>query len=155
MARPASGLGPEAVEDQILRLTSAGYLDDAEFARAWIDDRIRLRHYGRQRIASELVAHGVDPAYFSSQLDEVCGEEQELARAISLLGTKYRPVAARNPRTDIHRAYQWLLRRGFSNGVARRAANGLGERNGSSSAECSGGTFLDTPDGGRYDDVGK
>jgi regulatory protein len=119
----ASGLGPEAVEDQIARLSDAGYLDDAEFARSWIDDRIRVRHYGRDRIASELAAFGVDPSVFSSLLDEVCTEEQELTRAAWLLETKRHRGAGRDSVAGLHRAYQWLLRRGFSAGVARRAVN--------------------------------
>lgn len=117
----ASGVSPEAVEEQIARLIRAGYLNDADFARAWIDDRLRIRHYGRQRIKSELIAKGVDPEVFEADLEALCAEDNELTRAVWLLETKLPRRSSVDDAQGRRRAYHWLLRKGFSSSVARGA----------------------------------
>lgn len=116
-----SGLGPESVGRLIDRFTRSGYLDDSDFARAWIDERTRVKRYGRRRIASELIARGVDQRLFETELDAFCPDEDEPARAEQLLLEKY-PDGEQLMEPDAQRrAYQWLARRGFGSGAARTA----------------------------------
>jgi regulatory protein len=54
------GLSAEAVAEAIERVRRAGLLDDAAFARAWVDDRASARGRGKRTLAAELRAKGVD-----------------------------------------------------------------------------------------------
>lgn len=151
----ASGLGLEAVEAQIGRLVAAGYLDDAEFARAWIDERVRISQYGRRRITSELIARGVDQEMFTPYLDELCSDDTELERAARAVKKKFFSVGRAETVRELHRAHQWLLGRGFSNGVARSAINQCDKEQKRISGSSEPRGFLDTPESRLYDDVGR
>ena len=54
------GLGDEARAEVIARLEAAGYLDDAAFARFWVDSRQRFRPRSRRALRYELQQKGVD-----------------------------------------------------------------------------------------------
>src|SRR5579872_4582812 len=50
----------EMISQVVEELRTAGYLDDAEFARHWVQDRADRKRYGRTRLAAELNRKGVD-----------------------------------------------------------------------------------------------
>lgn len=153
-----SGFPPEVVSEQLRRLARAGYLDDAEFARAWIDERVHAKHYGARRIRAELLSRGVDPDFFEELLETLCSEEAERARAWKLLEARFGAPPQADSAAHQRRTYQWLLRRGFSPSVAQAAARRL-----SAGTEVTahvdeprhGLRLLDTPQTPRYHDVGK
>lgn len=117
----ASGLAPEAVESQVASLERAGYLDDVLFARAWIDERVRTKKYGRRRIESELLGKGVGRETFGPELDAVCSEAEEEQRAVSLLESKEGSSLSASGVAERRRLHELLVRRGFSASAASRA----------------------------------
>ncbi len=62
---------PAALCDQVIeRLLEMGYLDDAAFARAWVDSRDRARPRGSSALRSELRRKGVPDSTIREILDE-------------------------------------------------------------------------------------
>lgn len=114
----AKGHPQEAVQRALAQLQARGLLDDHAFAAAYVADRRRLHGWGTDRIAHELARLGADPAAVQAALADSAGgsdEEQELQRALQLLS---RRAPGRPPQAAQRRAYQLLLRRGFSTTVA-------------------------------------
>lgn len=116
----AKGHDEAAIEAVVVRLCDEGLLDDAAFAAAFVADRRRLSGWGAGRIAHELGRLGVDQAVVSAALPDSDDETaDELARARAALS---RRGPARPPLEPARkRAYDYLLRRGYSTTVAYRA----------------------------------
>jgi regulatory protein len=99
-------------------LTSRGYLDDARFARQWVEVRA-ARGYGPARLMAELRARGVVAALIKAALAALDPDgEVERARAAA----RRRLPALRGVRGDraASRLHAHLLRRGFDAGVVAR-----------------------------------
>jgi len=120
-----------AVEDALQRLAADGLLDDAAFARSYVADKRRLGGWGSERIRRGLRALDVE----ASIVDDVLaggpeGEGDEFDRALAVLRRKGAP--GKPGEAERRRAYQTLLRRGFSSSVAyaavRRWADGEAPR---------------------------
>ncbi len=58
------------VETVVVRLAELGYLDDAAFARAWLESRDRSRPRGEAALRRELALKGVDPAIVAAVIEE-------------------------------------------------------------------------------------
>jgi regulatory protein len=116
------GHDDEAVAGALQRLTGDGLLDDAEFAGSYLADKRGLSGWGRQRIRRGLAELGVDQAVIDAALGAAAageGDEAELERALAALRRRGAP----QPPLDAarRRAYQVLVRRGFSTAVAYAA----------------------------------
>lgn len=111
----------EAVAAALERLASAGLLDDADFARRYVADKQGLNGWGVVRIRRGLAQLGVPTDLVDAALTgEQSGcDEAELERALRILSQKGAP---QHPLEEARRrAYQALLRRGFSAPVAYSA----------------------------------
>ena len=134
--RRLSGAGYRAdlVEGVIERLLELGLLDDAAFARAWVESRDRVRPRGERAMRQELALKGVAREIIDLLLDErrdasarpaadglvmsadQVGAERLLARHARSLSR----VA--DPRQRRQRAYALLARNGFDPEVCRMMA---------------------------------
>jgi regulatory protein len=125
---------PEPVVAGVIeRLASEGLVDDRAFAAAFAADKRRLAGWGAGRIARELARHGVADAIAQAALSSSDDDADELARALLVLAGR---GPARPPLDAARkRAYDHLLRRGYSTAVAYRAV-----REWSASAAVSGPT---------------
>ena len=75
------GGGPdEAAEAVLNRFTDAGLIDDAAFARAWVESRHHSRGLSKRSLSAELRRHGVDNDEIREAVD-VLDPEQEVATA--------------------------------------------------------------------------
>ena len=114
---------PDEVERTLSRLTSMGLLDDADFARQWVESRHRNNGRGRIALRNELRTKGVDPAVAESALALV-DDEDERARAEELLARKVGSLSAADvaDRADrdrhTRRLVAMLARRGYPANVA-------------------------------------
>jgi regulatory protein len=116
------GHDDEAVAGALERLAGDGLLDDAEFARSYVADKRGLSGWGSRRILRGLtelgVAHDViDAALGAAAATE--GDDAELERALAVLRRRGAPQAPLDAAR--RRAYQALVRRGFSTTVAYAA----------------------------------
>jgi regulatory protein len=124
-----AGYRSDLVDTAIARLAELGMLDDAVFARAWVESRDRARPRGERAIREELRQKGVDRSVVDSILDErragadpEVGSPDRLA-AERLLARNERSLArVTDPRQRRQRAYALLARNGFDPETCREVA---------------------------------
>jgi len=89
------GYEPGLVETVLDRLVSMKYLDDEEFARAWVESRDRAKPRGEHALRLELGRKGID----RQTVDAVLDRRTEASQAAALLTTEaeYRPDTNHNP----------------------------------------------------------
>jgi regulatory protein len=126
------GYRAEVVEEALGRMLELEFLDDASFARAWVESRDRARPRGEMALRRELALKGIDRAL----VDEVLGErgaaraglaERSVAETGEAARESVDEVAARrlmerrlpallreaDPRRRRQKAYALLARNGF------------------------------------------
>jgi regulatory protein len=114
----AAGLEAELVEATLARLTEHGYLDDAEFARFWVENRQQFRPEGSQALRGELRQRGVAADTIEAalaDLDPTTGAyEAAHPRAVRLAA-----LARTDPASFRRKLGDFLLRRGFEYEVVK------------------------------------
>ena len=115
-----AGYRPCTVEMVIYKLQRENLLDDADFARQWVESR-QTHKLGRSRIAQELRRKGVSQEEAEEALS-VIDDEDQLAGAVALV----EKAAARiKPGEDMRKASSriagMLARRGYSWDIAKQA----------------------------------
>jgi len=109
---------PAAIDQAVTELSEAGFLDDADYARRFAEDRRALQSWGRDRIERDLLRRGVEPGLIERGLAQ--GEEHdELEAALGVLGERL-PSPTEGDR-ERNRAWQMLVRRGYSSELAYEA----------------------------------
>lgn len=102
---------PPACTDVIIgKLEDRRYLDDRDFARLWIEDRLRLNPKGRWALRQELRQKGIDEVLIDEAL---CGYDETRA-AITALTPKLRQWGKADEDTLKKKIYAFLSQRGFS-----------------------------------------
>ncbi len=111
---------PEDVAARLLdRFEEVGLVDDAAFAREWVEQRQSGRGLARRALAMELRRKGVDDEVAREALDEIDPEDElEVARA--LVRAKLRTVRNLDRDKAVRRLVGMLARKGHSAGVAFR-----------------------------------
>jgi regulatory protein len=140
-----AGYRADLVDGALERLTELGYLDDAAFARAWVESRDRARPRGARALRAELRRMGVpaadaeaalaarearasgadpdDPRLVPGAGERAASEASDDAAAVRLLARKgaglLREADLRKRRA---KAYALLARGGFDPGTAGRVS---------------------------------
>lgn len=115
-----AGYRPCTVEMVLYKLERENILDDADFARQWVEARASNK-VGSRRIAQELKRKGVNDEEAAAALEDF-GEEAQLASAIALAEkavSRLRPGEDR--RKSVSRITAMLMRRGFSWDMSKAA----------------------------------
>jgi regulatory protein len=111
----------DLIRSVVEMLAARGYVNDREFAGAWVRDRVRLKPKGRRGMRAELVAKGVAAEDVEAVLSEnVTDTEEELARRA--LAPRLAAIEARGEEKARRAILSFLARRGFDAGLARRIA---------------------------------
>jgi regulatory protein len=114
----AAGLEADLVEATLTRLAAQGYLDDAEFARFWVENRQQFRPKGSQALRGELRQRGVDSETVEAALagldPAVSAYEAARPRAIRLAA-----LAQADATVFRRKLGDFLLRRGFEYEVVK------------------------------------
>ncbi|WP_152627463.1 regulatory protein RecX [Streptacidiphilus melanogenes] len=111
---------PDEVAEQVLdRLTEVGLIDDAAYARSWVEQRQRNRGLARRALAGELRAKGVDSALVAEAVAEVDPDDEEAA-ARRLVERKLASTRALDRQVRLRRLAGMLARRGYPEGLALR-----------------------------------
>ena len=114
------GYRPCTVEMVLYKLEREHLLNDADFARQWVEARSG-RKMGRSRIAQELRRKGIDADEAEEALSAI-GEDAQLADAIALAEkAAARAKSDENPRKTYQRIAAMLARRGFRWDIAKEA----------------------------------
>lgn len=109
---------PEDVADRVLdRFCDVGLINDAEYARMWVDSRHRTRGSARSVLRQELRRKGIDAELAEAALEQI-DTEDERERARDLVRVKARGLTRLDPAARTRRLVGMLQRRGYSAGVA-------------------------------------
>jgi regulatory protein len=108
---------PEEIAQQVLdRMESVGLVDDAAFARDWVESRQQRRHLSKSALRRELQTKGVDRDQIEQAVADVGGED-ELEAAEALAGKKLAGMSGLPREVQYRRLAGMLARRGFGSGV--------------------------------------
>ena len=105
------GFAEPAVEEALQRLESWHYIDDADFARYWVENREANRPRGKRLLEQELRHKGVDREVARSAIE--AAEPDEFAAALELANGKMRSYANLDPQVARRRLAGFLGRRGY------------------------------------------
>ena len=106
------GIADEVANATMYRLQEAGLINDAEFAKAWVQSRHYAKKLSKRMIAGELRIRGVDQLSIDAALDEIDGED-EYRMAFSLAMKKYSTMSRLESEIQIRRIQSLLQRKGF------------------------------------------
>lgn len=102
----------EVVEAVVARLSNDGYLDDADFARFWVENRQQFRPKGVAVLRQELRQRGLDNEVIEGALAEVDPVEAAY-RAARPRALRLTEMARSDPALCQRKLSEFLLRRGF------------------------------------------
>lgn len=101
---------PTPVLDAVIeRLKNAGLVNDAGFARSWVDNRTALRPRGRRALSYELRQRGVDADIIEGSLVQV----DDSALAYEAAGRRAARFANLDWNTFRQKMFRFLAQRGF------------------------------------------
>jgi len=113
------GFSPPAIDAAMVRLRDWHYVDDADFAARWVENRQQHRPRSVRMLAHELRAKGVDATTIDETLEDAGVDEVGDARE---LAEKQRAkYAGLDPDVQTRRISAFLARRGYSYDVIRQA----------------------------------
>jgi regulatory protein len=109
---------PDDVATRLLdRFEEVGLVDDAAFARDWVQSRQAGRGLARRALAAELRRKGVDNAVVDEAVDAV-DPEDEVESARMLVRRKLPSLQRFDSVTQVRRLTGMLARKGYPSGVA-------------------------------------
>ena len=121
---------PEDIRNRILdRFDDVGLIDDAMFARMWVESRHAGRGLAKKALAHELRRRGVDSSIVDEAVAEL-GPEQEEATARALVARKLPAMRGLDAASRTRRLVGMLARKGYPAGLAFRVVRDALERDG-------------------------
>jgi regulatory protein len=115
------GTAPDVVAAVVSRLRDAGLLDDAAFARAWVENRQAFQPRGVRGLRYELERKGIDPEVVA----QVVAGIDETESAYRAAKARARQVASLDREAFRRKLGGFLARRGFAYDVIREVVDRL------------------------------
>jgi SOS response regulatory protein OraA/RecX len=136
------GIPAEAAEAILIRFTDAGLIDDAVFARAWVESRHHSRGLSKRSLSAELRRHGVQSEEIREAVDAL-DPDQEVATARRLVERKMASTRGRPPEARARLAAGMLARKGYPPGLAFRLIREVMQQEGAELDEIDPDQYLD------------
>jgi regulatory protein len=108
------GVETDVAEETLRTLVDQGYVDDARFARLFVQDKQELEQWGSDRIRRTLLDRGIDRELTEETIQ--AESETELDRALELLRRRF-PCPPRD-RRERDQALGVMLRKGYDGDLA-------------------------------------
>lgn len=116
---------PDEIANAVLdRFTEAQLIDDAAFARAFVNSRLAISGKSRSVIARELKQKGVS-AEDAQEALSIIDSELEDQTAYSVAKKRYQQLSSLAPEVRRRRLMGFLMRRGFSSSLTTRILRDL------------------------------
>jgi len=121
------GEGEADVDAAVERLTAAGLLDDATYARAFVRSKVSSQGFSRRRLQQELAKRGVARDVADSAITEVLHDDEvdEAANIERAALKKLRTLRGLDEETQRRRLYAYLARRGYEISALRAVVERL------------------------------
>jgi SOS response regulatory protein OraA/RecX len=120
-----------AIEQALDEFEKYRYLDDAAFARAWVESRVRSKGFARGRLSQELRSKGLDQELIEDALSQIEPEdEKDRCEEMALKKLGHRTLPPSGPSQEdrkerdkvLRRVVGFLARKGFNQGMALSCA---------------------------------
>lgn len=108
----AAGLAPEAAERIIGRLVEERFIDEARYARFFVNDKLRFNKWGRVKISYELYRKEIPASIREEALDAI-DETEYRSILFDLLKSKRRSVKGKDDRDTFGKLLRFASGRGF------------------------------------------
>ncbi len=126
------GIPDEAAEEVLGRFEDVGLIDDAAFARAWVESRHHSRGLSGRALSAELKQRGVAADEIRAAIDGQLGPDAEISAARHLVDRKLNATRGLPPEQRTRRLAGMLARKGYPAGLAfrviREALEAAGEQ---------------------------
>jgi regulatory protein len=111
---------PDGIADSVLgRFTDVGLIDDAAFARAWVESRHYSRGLAGRALTAELRQRGVDDGEIREAVAGL-GLDAEVSTARALVARKLEATKGQPTQARVRRLTGMLARKGYPPGLAFR-----------------------------------
>jgi len=107
----------EIAESVLARFAEVGLIDDAAFAKAWVESRHHSRGLARKALAAELRQRGIDDGEVRAAVDSL-GPQDEVEAARRLVLKRMAATRGRPLPTRARQLLGMLARKGYSAGLA-------------------------------------
>lgn len=118
------GFDEEAIRKAMKYLKEQKYINDEEYARSYVKDKVNIRKLGYVRIKNELYQKRIDSEIIEDTLGELIDMEDEYRRALELAEKKMNTTYKND---DTQAAYRklggFLQRRGYSMDTTLKVLN--------------------------------
>ncbi len=115
------GFPPTAIVTVIENLRQQEYLDDHDFVRMWVNERVASKKWGKTKIRMELMSKGVDREIINTELSRY-SDQEEKEFALDLARKKYLESRNLDPLKRRRRLCQFLNRHGFDSSTIEEVA---------------------------------
>jgi regulatory protein len=110
----------EAANEVLGRFEDVGLIDDAAFARAWVESRHHSRGLAGRALSAELEQRGVAPDEIRAAIEDQLGPDAEADAARRLVARKLPGTKTLSPEQRTRRLAGMLARKGYPAGLAFR-----------------------------------
>ncbi|MSB17796.1 regulatory protein RecX [Finegoldia magna] len=111
----------EIIDEVITKLKNLDLLDDYNYSKIFINDKINLTNYSKRRIINDLYQKGIDKKIYEDYLEEVFGYNMELDKATQIVETKINIWKEKYEGYELkNKIVTFLLQKGFSYDVAKQ-----------------------------------
>lgn len=114
--------------DGILKdLIKNSYLNDREFATAFIEDKINLKKWSRRKLKAELMKRGLNPDLITELINEKLSATDNLNSALAIAKKKYDLLKNKKPEISElkNKLAAFLLSRGFDYDIIEEVSRKL------------------------------
>lgn len=115
-------LETDAVKRIVDRLKKEKFLDDARFAKSFVNDKLKFNKWGRTKIVYELRKRNISESIYNPILEELSGDEFE-EQLMHILSVKAKSVKGKNEYDRKTKLIRFALGRGFSMDLAIKCVN--------------------------------
>lgn len=119
------GLSAEESEPVVKKLADEKYIDDERFARAFVKDKFRFNHWGKQKIEYMLRAKKINTEILELAFEEI-EDEGYADELLKLLTDKAKTVKAKDMYDKRNKLMRFAMGRGFESGKIYTALKELG-----------------------------
>ncbi len=109
------GVENEEVRNIIHELKDSGFIDHQRYASAFVRDKVRFNHWGRNKIAHALRAKNIEEPVISEALEQISPQQYEKA-LLEEMEKKNRTIKSSDQRERRNKLIQFLLQKGFEYG---------------------------------------
>lgn len=114
------GIPDETADEVLSRFEDVGLIDDAAFARAWVESRHYSRGLAGRALSVELKQRGVAADEIKAAIEEQLSPDAEVAAARRLIDKKLVSTRGLPPEQRTRRLAGLLARKGYPAGLAFR-----------------------------------